>query len=162
MTAYSVMSNIVQHIVIVDGWSWVIGTLASLLCFYFYVSLNMTINENLKINAPQKESIEIHHIVIDSLGNGKRAEEWSFRYLFPVSSYVPWVCVAFKGYKILVWLPTYLRNIQNGCTSHQCLWVGLSCSIIRPWGLFYIRILSSIDNKQRWNCKAWPGSSARP
>lgn len=53
MTAYSVMSNIVQHIVIVDGWSWVIGKLPSLLCFYFYVSLNITINENLKINAPQ-------------------------------------------------------------------------------------------------------------
>lgn len=123
MTAYSVMSNIVQYTVIVDGWSWVIGTLASLLCFYFYVSLNITINENLKlkINALQKESIEIHHIVIDCSGNRKRAEEWNFRYLLPISSYVPWVCVAFKGYKILVWLPTYLRNIQNECTSHECL-----------------------------------------
>ena len=50
-------------------------------CFYFYVSLNITINENLKLklNAPQKESIEIHHIVIDCFGNRKRAEEWSFR-----------------------------------------------------------------------------------
>lgn len=69
------MSNIAQHIVIVEvGWweHW-----ASLLHFYFYVYLNITINNyfKLKINALHKESIEIHHIVTDYPGSGRRVEE---------------------------------------------------------------------------------------